>query len=131
LEVTIAYPVELRERVVEAFRENEGDLLGIAELFSVGSATLTRWVRLQREMGSLEPRPHGGGLKSPIDKKGEQFLRRYLKQHPDAIITEMVEKLDEQANIKTSESAVGRALARMEITRKKSLFTPKNGTRQE
>ena len=51
------YPVELRERAVRA-----SDAYGLdraAFMFDVGTATLKRWRRLQREAGSLAARPMG------------------------------------------------------------------------
>ncbi len=119
MEATIAYPIELRERVVKAYRRDDKSTIEVAEEYSVGSATLTRWLRLERETGSLEPREHGGGRTSPIDEEAEKFLRRLIAKNPDVLISEMVKELKEKLKINTSESAIGRALARMEITRKK------------
>ena len=101
----------------------------VAEFFGIGVASLNRWLRLERETGDLQPRPKAGGNKSPIDDDGEKFLKRYIKTHVDVSLKELVKLLEEKVNIKTSKSAVSRALARMGITRKKKHSMPKNATR--
>jgi len=49
--------VEVRERVVAAYRAGKGTYAGIAELLWVGEASVNRWLRLAREKESLEPNP--------------------------------------------------------------------------
>ena len=100
-------------------------------MFKVGSASLTRWFKLDRETGSVEPQPYGGGRQSKITPEAEEFLQRHLKQHPDTFIYELVKKLRNELKISTSIAAVSRALARLEITRKKRPFVPRNETRTE
>lgn len=61
-----AHSIELRERVVVAYESGEGSYEAIALRFAVGPASVTRWVRLKRNRGSLAPRPKGGGTPSTI-----------------------------------------------------------------
>src|SRR5678815_3520312 len=61
-----AYPVELRERVVRAYEAGEGTLKEVAGLFSLGEATVKRWVWLRRDQGDLTPQNKGGGVCSAI-----------------------------------------------------------------
>lgn len=62
-----AHPVELRERVVEAYESGEGSYPEIGERFDVGEASVRRWVRLKRELGRVTPKPKGGGTESSIE----------------------------------------------------------------
>lgn len=61
-----AYPVELRRRVVDAHESGEGSYRTVSERFSVGEATVKRWVWQYRRDGSLTPRKKGGGNRSDI-----------------------------------------------------------------
>ena len=61
-----AHPLELRERVVDAYEAGEGSYAVLAERFRVGSASVKRWVRLRRRNGHVWPRKKGGGLRSDI-----------------------------------------------------------------
>ena len=60
------HPVELRERVVKAYESGDGSYASVAELFSVGEASVKRWVRQYRDEGHLNPQRHGGGTPSRI-----------------------------------------------------------------
>jgi|SRR5437762_2870369 len=60
------HPIELRERVVKAYESGEGAYPVIAALFSLGEATVKRWVWRYRERGNVAPIPKGGGQRSTI-----------------------------------------------------------------
>ena len=60
------HPVQLRERVVRAYEAGEGSYVAIAARFSVGEASVKRWVWFLRKHGSVVPRPRGGGTPSSI-----------------------------------------------------------------
>src|SRR5690349_4097774 len=61
-----AYPVSLRERVVDAYEAGEGSYAMLAERFVLGSATVKRWVRQRRRNGHVHPKPKAGGTPSPV-----------------------------------------------------------------
>ena len=60
--------LDLRQRIIDAVNERSRTYEEIAEDLSVGTASIKRLVRLVRDTGSIEPRPHGGG-RSPRSKK--------------------------------------------------------------
>lgn len=60
------HPLELRVRAVQAHEAGEGSYAAIAERFSVGEASVKRWVWRYRRHGTFEPRPRGGGVRSKI-----------------------------------------------------------------
>ena len=60
------YAIELRKRVVQCHAAGEGSYRSIASRFSVGEATVKRWVWLKREQGHVLPRQKGGGTPSTI-----------------------------------------------------------------
>jgi len=59
------YPLELRQRVVDAYDAGEGSYRTVGQRFSLGEATVKRWIWRQRE-GELRPRHKGGGTPSEI-----------------------------------------------------------------
>jgi transposase len=63
-----AYPLELRERVVRAYEKGEGSYPSISRRYSIGEATVRRWVELQRRCGNVAPRRKRGGTCSPIER---------------------------------------------------------------
>ena len=60
------YSAELRQRVVDAYEAGEGSYSVLAARFSVGEATVKRWVRRRRRLGHDEPDPKRGGTPSTI-----------------------------------------------------------------
>jgi len=76
-----AHPVALRERVVAAYEGGGGSYPTIAEEFSVGEATVRRWVGQVRDVGHLNPRKKGGGRRSDVSVKE---LERILDRLGDA-----------------------------------------------
>ena len=61
-----AYPVELRERVVRAYEVGDCSYPEVAAQFSVGEASVRRWVRLLERQGTVTPRSKRGGTPSTI-----------------------------------------------------------------
>ena len=55
------YSIDLRLRVIAACKRGVFTELEVAETFGIGEATVRRWKRRERESGSVEPLPHGGG----------------------------------------------------------------------
>ncbi len=64
-----ALPIELRQRVVEAYERGEGSYPTIGRRYRVGEATVRRWVAQYRDLGHLEPRKKGGGNRSDVSVK--------------------------------------------------------------
>jgi transposase len=62
-------PIELRQRVVEAYERGEGSYDTLADEFGVGICSVRRWVARFRDVGHLQPRKKGGGNKSDISVK--------------------------------------------------------------
>ena len=97
----------------------------------VGYATVNRVLRLQRETGSIEPRPHSGGNLSPITgvEQVAILLRALVAAMPDATAAEFAEALKRGAAVVTSVSSVQRALHRLGFSRKKRASSRPSATR--
>ena len=116
-----AYSVDLRERVVAAF--DVGDMTDeeVATLFQVGEATVHRWKRLKRETGSLVPRPPlGGGMPPRVAPEQYDLVREIVSEQPDVTIPEAAWEFHRRTGRSVSPSAMGRALRKLGLTRKKS-----------
>ena len=112
------YSEDLRERVVRAVamgtpREE------VAATFAVSVPTITRWLRLKRETGSLARRPVPG----PAAVKTEAVmaaLPERLDEHADATLDEQCSWWREVAGVQVSTATMSRALTRLGHSRKKS-----------
>lgn len=111
------YSQDLRERVVKAIDEgrSQGE---VAQLFSVSTATIKRYLKLRRETGSLAPKPIPG---YPPRKVGslQEGLRPQLEAHPDATLEEHCKLWEAETGTKVSISTMSDAIQRLRWTRKK------------
>jgi len=122
--------VDLRERVVAAYKTGRFSYASLAEFFGIGPASVSRYLRLHRETGRVEPRPHGGGVRPVLTELDRRRLRSLLERHPDWTTYELRDALNEARQSAVSRSTVVRALAELGYTRKKSPWSPKSGTRR-
>jgi transposase len=113
------YSIDLRLRVIAACKRGVFTELELAETFAIGEATVRRWKRRERETGSVEPLPHGGGGTPLIDGEDLHLLRQIVHRKSDLTAQEIRDAFVEGAGIEVSRSATVRALARLGLTRKK------------
>ena len=113
-----SYSEDLRERVVRAVAigtpRDE-----VAARFAVSSATITRWLRLKRETGSLAPTPVPG----PVAVKTEALLAALperLVEHADAPLADQCRWWQAVSGVTVSTATMSRALRRLGCARKKS-----------
>src|SRR5437660_1324448 len=106
------YSLDLRRRVLEAWQRGEGSQRQLAARFSVHLAFVRNLLRLYRQTGSLEPRPHGGGHHSPADAAVLVRLAQPVAERPDDTLDEHRAALAAQGGPSLSRSALWRALAR-------------------
>src|SRR3954465_6073579 len=75
---------DLRKRILDAVDNREGSRRKLAARFKVNTSTITKLLRLRRETGSYQPRPHGGGVAPTLDGDALERLRRLVEETPDA-----------------------------------------------
>lgn len=105
----MAYSKDFREKVLSIREERGLSLLETAELVGVGVASLFRWTK--------NPEPSKTRNK-PATKIDMDALKRDVEEKPDDFQYERAMRLG------VSESCVGRALKRLEISRKKKFSPP-------
>jgi transposase len=118
---------DLRERVVAAYERGEGSFRALGERFSVGEASVDRWVARKRKTGDLTPkRPGGSQPKLSVEQREE--LRAWVIEEPDALLTTLAARLTERFGVDVSITLVSRWLIRMGFTLKKSPLSSRLGT---
>jgi transposase len=105
---------DLRQRVIAAVDQHEGSYRQIAARFHVSPSLLTRLLKLRRQTGALEPKPHGGGRAPALDRDGLERLRQLVRAQPDATLQELRQHL----GVACSLTALWRALRKLKITSK-------------
>lgn len=115
--------LDLRKRVVEAYEQTEGSCRELGKRFSVGFATVSRWVRRHREQGSLESKKPTG--RKQILRHPEVVTELYA-QNPSLSQKEVAHQYEEQTGQPISRRTISRTLVRLGMSRKKRVSTPKN-----
>ena len=122
-----AYSLDLRERVVTACQAG-GKQAVVADQFSVSLSFVAKLLRRHRTQGSVAALPPGQGPASRLDSPALAQLSACLRQTPDATLDELRVWLAAVGGPAMSQSALGRAVQRLDWRRKKSAFTPPSAT---
>ncbi|WP_426745462.1 transposase [Myxococcus faecalis] len=109
--------IDLRQRIVDAWRARQVPLDTIARQFQVGSATVKRLIRDYRQTGSVAPRPHGGGRPPLISDAKLERVQRLVEQHPDWTSQELTVAYARQFDEAVSIATMQRALVRLGFSR--------------
>jgi len=113
------YPTELRERAVRAYENGVGTRAAVSTLFTLGTATLGRWVRRKRTEGTVKARGYAGGQRPRIGRVGEIILLALVERQRDATLDELAAAYGAATGTVIGKSVIDRTLTRMGITLKK------------
>jgi transposase len=114
------YSDDLRQKLVEAWEAGRGTQAELAEWFGVSLSWVEKVLRRWRTTGQTVACPHRHG---PLPVVCPTRLERLVQRHPAATLAELGHRLQ------VSASTVHRALARLDLPRKKRHSTPANATR--
>lgn len=114
-----ALSLDLRQRIVSAYEQGEGSQAALARRFGVGKATVERLMRLKRQTGSIEPRPHGGGQRRLVNEDDYGQIANWLEAEDDLTHEELAQRFGQDTGRSVSGRTMGRVLKRMDYTRKK------------
>ncbi len=124
----MALSADLRRRVVDAYQRGDDSIPAVAARFAVSVSSLNRWLRRKRETGSIEREPRTGGNPRRVTPDGETRLRAWLDEDPSVPQHELASRLADAGETVVSQQTVGRTLARMALTHKKSPSEPSSGS---
>lgn len=106
----MAYSTDFRRCVIENLEAGK-TWDEVTSVFSISRATLSKWVKLNNEKGSLEDSPRAAYKVRKIDP---QALISALERSPDATLKELAQEFDCWPH------AIHRRLKKLGITRKKN-----------
>jgi putative transposase len=122
------YSIDLRQRIVDAYRNDEGSVRDLAERFVVAPNTVQNYLTRMRATGSVAPSPPGGGSYPKIDEAGLQQLRSLVDEKNDQTLPELAKRWAPPQGVEVSRWTLSRALRRLGLTRKKRRFEPASKT---
>lgn len=108
---------DLRRKVVEAYKSGRsGSYLETARMFGIGVASVSRWLRLDRETGALEPLPRPGKPRK-IDL---DWLRSHAQENQDTRLIDRADAWKAHSGVRLHVTSIGRALRAIGWTFKKN-----------
>ena len=116
------YSQDLREKVVAAVAQDKQSNRQIAELMGISESTIEKWMRRERETGSVAAFAHAGGVARVLAPHGD-FLRRAVKTQPDISLEELCVLTQAELKLRVNASMVSRELSGLGLGRKKRAST--------
>lgn len=115
------YSTDLRIRVVQAYENHAGAMRQLAITFRVSLSFVRRLLKHYRETGSVAPKPHGGGYPAKVDASGLDVMQARVRVAPDATLSELCQRFEEQYQRRVRIATMSRVLAQLQLTRKKNV----------
>ena len=116
------YPIELRQRVVNAVDSNVGTKKEIAKTFSVSVSWIRKLLQRRRETDSIEPLPRTQGRKPVFQGKNVKRLEQFIKARPEATQEETKQHFDGMVDCRRGD--MNNALKRRNGRYKKNRYVP-------
>jgi len=118
--------MELRERVINAWKKGDATQLEIAKRFDLGSQTVVRWLSRFRRTGSVEPSAMGGARRAYIvDEEGATLVREILDCNLDSTLPEVCALYEEVRGVRVSPQTMSDTVRRLGYTRKRGSIEDK------
>ncbi len=111
--------MDLRQRIIAAYDAKEGSQRQLAERFKVSLSFIRDLRRQHREMGTVQPKPHGGGAVTKLGKEQLPIVAALVTAQLDALLKELCERFAGQTGMEVSVSTMQRAVCLLKLSVKK------------
>ena len=112
--------LDLRERILASYDNDEGTRLQIAERYKVSEGMVKKLLQQRRHTGDIRPRHRNSGRKPVIVSSHRQQIRKLLGKKPDMTL----EELRGQLGLDCTIQAIFYVLDDMGLTYKKRRSEP-------
>ena len=125
-----AFSKDLRERVVEAYNNCLGTIPELADLFSIGESTVSKYLKIFRETGDLTPGKSSG--RTPIlNEQVLNTIREIVLSSPDDRLQDYCLEFEKKTGVSIAKSTLWDACQILNIRRKKRASTQKSKNLKE
>jgi transposase len=114
-----AYSLDLRTRVVAAYRQPGARQAAVAERFGVSVSFLKKLLRHERQTGCLAAKAASGGRVRYLDAEAQAWLVAYVGQHPDVTLAELGQAWQAQGGRPVGQTCLWQVLKEHDLRRKK------------
>ena len=114
-------PMELREKVVKAYEQNNTSIRKLAARFDLSKFFVERLLKRQQITGDLQSLRQGGSHKSELNGYSDERVA-LVEKYPDSTRSEYCEYWGSMYGQWISPSTICRGLKRLRLTKKKRLL---------
>ena len=115
-----AYDQDLRQKIIDAFRNREGSYRKLAKRFHVSLSFIQTLLGRYLDTGSIEPLPHKSGNPSKIKEEHYPVLQKLVEENNDSTLEELCVQMELKTSVKISRSGMSKTLQKLKLTRKKN-----------
>lgn len=116
-----AYDQDLRQKIIDAFRNREGSYRKLAKRFDVSLSFIQTLIGRYLDTGSIEPLPHKSGNPPKIKEEHYPILQKLVEENNDSTLEELCSQMELKSQVKISRSGMGKMLQKLKLTRKKNV----------
>ena len=125
----MAISLELRTKIVEAYKNGYGSLQKIADIFGVGICTVRRCVDKARKKETLECVSYLGGRKPGVSDEELPIIEAIVKEKPESTVAQIQVSFELIQKKPLSKKMVDTALRKLNLTKKKKALWHPNRSR--
>ena len=118
-----AYSLDLRKKVVEAYKSGRGSIRTIAKIFSIGESTVKAYLALDRTQGNLE-RQQYPGQKSSVTQEHRAYITRRILEYPSIRLLDLCSELEEDFDVTITEGWMCKIVKSLGFKKKKKQYLP-------
>lgn len=115
-----AYSVDLRQKVIDAYNQQQGSQRQLARRFRVSLSFVQDLLKRYRHDGTIEPRAHGGGRSASFSPEQRVVVAQLVAARNDATLEELSSQVEQHIGVQVSRSTMGRVVQQLNLTWKKN-----------
>lgn len=115
-----AYSVDLRQKILDVYREGKLSQRQLAEQFQVALSFIQKLLKQYRETKNIAPRVRTQQTPTKLNAEQLEIFQELVKNNQDATLEELRCLLLEKTGVSISRSTVDRMLSRLNLTVKKN-----------
>ena len=113
------YSLDLRQKVVSKYTSGEFTQEEVSKLFGINISTFKRWHTLHKNTGNLEPILEKEGRPAKIDQAGLTIIQNAVKSNNTITLDDLSNLYFKKRKIRVGRLILSRALAKLNLNRKK------------
>ncbi|MDJ0618686.1 MAG: transposase [Calothrix sp. MO_192.B10] len=113
------YSRDLRQRIINAYTNQEGSQRQIAERFGVSLSFVQGLLKRYRSCGTLDPKPHGGGQSPKLNPEQILLVAQLVQKNKGATLLQLCHLLEEITGVRVSRPTMGRIIKKLNLNRRR------------